>query len=117
MPTHRCAQDSAGGSCARNQAPGPAREPNPDPIEREGMRGTWLRTRRFVAWFSLRGGQRERPAAAKCYDRPCRLSSKSVSADPWAPKGQRRGRAAIAAGELRLIGPPAMLDGIREARG
>src|SRR5947209_3117502 len=115
MPTHRCAQDSAAGSCARNLAPGPAREPNRDPIEREGMRGTWLRTRRFVAWFSLRGGRCERRAAAKCYDSPQRLSSKPVSADPWAPKGHRRRGAAVAARKLRLISDPAMSDAIREA--
>src|SRR5207248_381494 len=115
MPTHRCAQDSAAGSCARNRAPGTAREPNPDPIEREGMRGTWLRTRRFVAWFSLRGGQCERPTAAKCYDRPQRLSSKSVSANPGTAERHWRRRAAVAARELGLVGDSAMVDAIRKA--
>src|SRR5688572_32766536 len=44
------------------------------------------------------------------------LRNSPVLADPGPPERERRGRAAVAAGELGLVGDSAMLDAIREAR-
>src|SRR5207253_5898694 len=45
-----------------------------------------------------------------------RRSRNTVLADPGAAKGERRGRPAVAARQLRLVGDSAMLDAIRKAR-
>src|SRR4051794_10811616 len=39
-------------------------------------------------------------------------AGRTLLANPWPAKGKRRGRAAIAAGELRLVGDSAMVDAI-----
>src|SRR5688500_20228212 len=58
----------------------------------------------------LRRYSSERPLS------PVFFSARALSADPGPAERQRGRWAAIAAGELGLVGDPAMLDAIREAR-